>query len=463
MSDRETTPQSDSGWGRPGARRGTRRRSLALALGIYLGVSLGYFLFAAPETLLQHTHSNHFALLAESWIDGRLDLGGPPPDYTGLNDFARHEGRWYVAFPPFPAVLLLPVVAWAGNAERVRDGQFFVWLAGIAPALLFLVLEALRRAGRSRRACSHNAALAGAFAFGTVYFFSSVQGTVWYAAHVVGTALLLLYVLAALDARSPTLAGIALGLAFLTRAPLLGAFPLFVAEALRVSAAPRSGPAPRTLIRALVELGERCRYGALLRRLTLFSVPVVIATVLAGAHNHLRFGSFTEPGYQYLQIAWQDRIQTWGLFHWHYLARNLGVMLTSLPYPPRPGSDDWFQINGHGLALWVTTPAFLWLLWPRTKGLLHLACWVSVAMIALPTLLYQNTGWVQFGWRFSNDYAALLLVLLAVGGRRFSIPFWVAVAVGVLVNAFGAATFNRAAASHFYFVEPTQRILYQPD
>ena len=33
----------------------------------------------------------------------------------------------------------------------------------------------------------------------------------------------------------------------------------------------------------------------------------------------------------------------------------------------------------------------------------------------------------------------------------------------LLVNAFGAATFGRTKYAGFYFVDPTQHIVYQPD
>jgi hypothetical protein len=32
-------------------------------------------------------------------------------------------------------------------------------------------------------------------------------------------------------------------------------------------------------------------------------------------------------------------------------------------------------------------------------------------------LLYQNTGWLQFGYRFSLDYVVFLVLLLAVDPR----------------------------------------------
>jgi len=409
-----------------------------IALGIYLVASLVYFLFADSALLHGHTPWNHFALLADAWRHGRLDLGGPPPAYTGSNDFSHVGGKWYVVFTPFPALLLLPIVSLVREPERVHDGQFFLWLSGVAPALLFLALEKLRRFGRSELGELGNVGLSLSFAFGSVYFFCAEQGTVWYAAHVVGAALSAAYLLFALEAERPFLAGLALGLGFATRTPLLFAAPLFVLEALRSS---------------------RTR---LLRSLLSFLTPVAAIVLLTLIHNQLRFGDPFEVGYRFLGIAWQHRIEKWGLFGYHYLGKNLGIVLSSLPFWTPSGSAP-FQINLHGLALWITTPAYLWLLWPRGTAVPHRALWITVACVALPTLLYQNTGWLQFGYRFSNDYAVFLFALLAVGGYRFGRLFRVCACVAVLINAFGAGTFGRSQYAAYYFQDNTQRIVYQPD
>ena len=383
-----------------------------IALGIYLLTSVVYFLFADSALLHGHTPWNHFALLADAWRHGRLDLGGPPPAYTGNNDFSHVGGKWYVVFPPFPALLLLPILWLVKEPERVHDGQFFLWLSGVAPALLFLALEKLRRFGRSELGELGNVGLCLSFAFGSVYFFCAEQGTVWYAAHVVGAALAAAY--------------------------LLFAAPLFVLEAVRTS---------RT---------------HLLRSLLSFAAPVSAIVLLTLVHNQLRFGDPFEVGYRFLGIAWQHRIEKWGLFGYHYLGKNLGVVLTSLPFwTPRGGAP--FQINVHGLALWITTPIYLWLLWPQRTAVPQRALWITVACVALPTLFYQNTGWVQFGYRFSNDYAVFLFALLAVGGYRFGRLFRVCACAAVLVNAFGAATFGREKYAAYYFQDNTQRIVYQPD
>src|SRR2546427_65328 len=93
---------------------GSLRRRLVLALGLYVTCTAVYFAFAPRQLLTEHSQYNHYALLADAWLHGRLDLGHPPPAYTQNNDFAEFQGRYYVSFPPFPAVILLPLVKIAG-------------------------------------------------------------------------------------------------------------------------------------------------------------------------------------------------------------------------------------------------------------------------------------------------------------------------------------------------------------
>src|SRR5688572_5355201 len=94
---------------------GERERRWKLAAVVYLVSTAVFLACAAPETLAVHTPFNHFALQAEAWLNGRLDLGGPPPGYAGMNDFSQFDGRWYVPFPPFPALLLVPSVVLSGS------------------------------------------------------------------------------------------------------------------------------------------------------------------------------------------------------------------------------------------------------------------------------------------------------------------------------------------------------------
>jgi hypothetical protein len=429
-----------------------RARRWTIAAILYTLVTVVCLAVMGRDRLATHTPYNHFALLADAWLHGRLDLGGPPPAYTGNNDFAVWEGKTYVSFPPFPALLILPAVKLLGSAERVRDGQFFACFTGLAPALLYLALDALTRSGRAKRSERDNILLASLFAFGTVYWFSSVQGTVWFAAHVIGAALAALYLLASIDARHPFLAGLAIGLGFATRTPLGFAFPFFVYEAIRSSGG--------VDVSGALRLSNVSR-PKLLKALSLFALPAAAILGLLFWYNDARFGDPLEFGHRLLAITWRARIERWGLFSYHYLGRNLAVILTSLPYTNVPNVP--FQINGHGLALWVTSPFYLYVLWPRRTSGTFWAIALTALFVAMPSLLYQNSGWIQFGYRFSNDFAVFLFALLALGERRFGALFWSLGLIAVLVNGFGALSFQQARWSKFYFVDPTQKILHQPD
>ena len=191
----------------------------------------------------------------------------------------------------------------------------------------------------------------------------------------------------------------------------------------------------------------------------MFALPLAAVVSIAMWHTAVRFGDPFEFGHRFLQIRWRSRIETWGLFSTHYLPRNLTVFFLSLPWLIE--SNPFVRITRHGLALWFTSPNLLWSLWPKKPDATILALWAAVLPTALCTMLYQNTGWVQFGYRFSLDYLPLLFVLVALGRRRFGVAFWSCAAFAIVVNTFGAVTFDRY--HQFYDDDPTQQVIFQPD
>jgi hypothetical protein len=134
-------------------------------------------------------------------------------------------------------------------------------------------------------------------------------------------------------------------------------------------------------------------------------------------------------------------------------------MFTLLPWLSRV--PPYVQISNHGLALWFTSPFLFWLLWPARRDGLTAFLWVTAGLAALPSLLYQNTGWVQFGYRFACDYMPILFLIIAIGGRRLGRLFWASALFAVAVNAFGAVTFGRAPM--FYPQGGAQTDFFQPD
>ncbi|MGB5504576.1 MAG: hypothetical protein WBM75_19440 [Polyangiales bacterium] len=435
-------------------------RRWALPLVIFVLCS-GLYGATAAGRLLRPSPNNHYVHVAKAWLQGRLDIGGDPP---GTNDWACFdtldrgpcpEGRysfsgpdaeryrWYVSFPPLPAILLLPFVAVFGLGTL--DALFWVLFAGLGPMVLFLVLRFLRESGQSQRSVRDDLLVTALFAVGSVYYFVAVQGTVWFAAHVVATTFVCMYLFFSLDARRPAAAGFALGLAFLCRPATLLLAPFFLVQA--VSAGKEQG---RRTSSATARV---------LHAFAIFALPLALILAATMWHNAARFGDPFEFGHRFLQIRWRSRIETWGLFSTHYLPRNLTVFFLSVPW--LMSTSPFVRISRHGLALWFSSPNLLWSLWPKKLDPTTLALWAGVLPAATCTLLYQNTGWIQFGYRFSLDYLPLLFVLVALSERRFGMAFLCCAVFAIVVNTFGAVTFDRF--TQFYDDDPTQQIIFQSD
>ena len=473
-------------------------RDCKVALWLFV-VSTVIFAATAGQRLRHPSTDTHFVYQAESWLSRRLDLGGPPPhqnDWAEVETLTLKSGKtlsgqflranplrfrtlrgqteevpsteivsrskkYYVSFPPFPALAMLPLVAVFHH--RTNDVIFSVLLAGMVPALLYFLLRRLPRSAADPPEApeSLDLWLTVLFGFGSVFYFSAVQGQVWFTAHVVASLLCLLYLLCLWPLR-PWACGFLCGALFLTRPQMASVGLLFVAESLRDAIGTSSYP-------TLSDLRSRL-LPALRRLLSTLAAFVIPAGLLAGFgmwHNLARFGRAFEFGHSYLQTMQADNIQRFGLMNYQYLPRNLATALTLLPklLPSYP----YVQVSYHGLALWFTSPALLFLLWPqrpqwssapphppivdggeRLRGL-RFVLLLTVVPIALASLLYQNSGFVQFGYRFSLDYLPLLIILLRVGSPRLadSWLFRAAVVFGVVINLLGALSFNRMP--QFYF------------
>ncbi len=335
------------------------------------------------------------------------------------------DGRWYVSFPPFPAVLMMPFVAIWGL--RFNDVWFTLVFAALNVALFYRLLRRVQEA----RAEWEHAALALILGFGTLAFCCGIRGEVWFTAETVGVTLTLLYLHAALGARHPVLAGLAVACGAITRTPLAFSAVFFVFEALSPDGPMNAGA-----------LRDPARWRKALPRLVPYALAIVAVAIPTMWANYVRFGSVSEFGHSHLYAnRVNQQIHQYGLFHYAFLERNLHAAFTRLPeiqfHPLRIG------FSGDGMSLFVTTPLFLYLLWPLEKPRLHRALWLTTALVAVPGFFYQNSGWFQFGFRFSLDYTPYLVLLLALGGRKFTGLFWAAAFAGLAVNTWGAASFNR--------------------
>jgi hypothetical protein len=102
----------------------------------------------------------------------------------------------------------------------------------------------------------------------------------------------------------------------------------------------------------------------------------------------------------------------------------------------------YIRPRADGMSLLLASPGYLIMLpalvrWWRRRLVAGAA--LAVLAIAVIDLMHFSQGWVQFGYRFSNDLAPFAMVLVALGIARLGAG-WVSlglVALSVAVNAWG--------------------------
>ena len=426
----------------------------------------GTYLGTAGARLRHHSPYNQYVYLADGWLHGRLVLAGPPPnenDWAKIDVLTLRDGRqlrgvygsrtggatdrFYplrgpqqtvpaeqiasrstirlVSFPPFPAVLMAPMVAIWGLG--FNDVVFNALWAGLNPMLLFLLLRHLRARGLSRRTDTDDLWLTAMFGVGSVYYFCSVLGQVWFSAQIVAVTLAIAFVWASLGARHPMLAGLFVALGFATRPPWLVA-PFFFWELVRS-------------IGGLAALRTREGRASFGRATLRFSIPIAVVGGILAWLNYARFENPFEFGHKFLAVQWQERMFRFGLFNYHFLPRNLAAALLLLPRV----SAHWpyIKISQHGMSLLVTSPPLAYSVLPSEPSPLRKGLWLTILATALPSLLYHSSGYIQLGYRYSLDYVIFFMVLLAVSSRPMTKLFKGLIVFSFAVNLFLAIIFDR--------------------
>jgi hypothetical protein len=332
------------------------------------------------------------------------------------------ETKYFVSFPPFPAIALMPLFLLFGY--DTNDVFLTVVNAALNALLLFCLLQTLSLRGLSRRSAKENLFLSVLFTFGTVNLFSAIRGEVWFTALILGITLQTLFILAGTDARHPFLAGVALALGMATRTPIAFGFVFFALELFR--------DGDRFVWRG---------FPYLFKKGLAFAVPILAVGALLAIYNYARFENPFEFGHTFLAGGTRPSIREHGLFSFWFLKNNLAAAVTNPPVIDT--FSPFIHITRHGLSLLFTSPFLLYLLWQRNFPLYARNLAVAALFVALPSLFYQNTGWAQFGWRFALDFMPFLFAMLAVSSRQFTKGFLVLCIYAFLINALGAITFDR--------------------
>jgi hypothetical protein len=451
---------------------------------IAIGAGLIVLAFAAYWLPGSDRCYNHFVWQALAFLDGRAAIEWPVTgpfcngssndwmqDVYPLSELNGSPTGALLPFPPLPAILLVPFVAIWGLATDIRAVS--VLFGVIDVGLAWWMLGRLPVSRRIRLATTIF------FAFGTVFWYAAQLGTNWFFAHVcaVGFALLSIGVALGADPAAddevemrPEPAGIARAAIDGLRRPLeLLDRRQFVAGVLfGIACTARLTIAFGAPFLMLVGGG-----GSWIRRSASAGLGAAIPVALLLAYNLATTGHVFHPGYEYQYEKEATGYEVlgynpdWSIEDVRYLPQNLGIMFLSTPAilpdhevnvfgeTDEPLCTDPDADRGLfdrdcpvavpraiGMSILLTSPAYLlagWALWSRRSRLVA-GAYLAVLAIAFVNLLHFSQGWVNFGYRFSNDFVVFALPLVALGMARRGGVGWLGVGLiglSIAINLWG--------------------------
>lgn len=367
----------------------------------------------------QYMHFNYYMYLAESFLQGKLHIENPPP---WLTEFTWHDGKRYLFYGPLPAVLLMPIVA--VFHMKLNLAHACIAVGALDVALTWVVLE---RLGVSRKVTFW---LTLIFAFGSVHYWVSEYGNNWLFSQVCALLFMLLAAVEALGKRRGVLVGLWLGASILSRNDFLLAVPFYVV-ALNM-------PKPD------------------FKQSGWFFGGLALMGGLMAWYNWARFGNPLDNGYAAGEMALVRPPH--GSVSLHYIVNMLPAYVWRGPTfqltPP------YVVMTDHGLSVFWTTPAFLFLIpaaaafinrrpatsrwglppWSAKDWWMSAGAWAALLAIAFLMLCRPADGWRNFGARYSLDYTPFIIMVLGLyfKDRLPRTLLWLAGA-SIVINVWGVA------------------------
>ncbi|HEY1088372.1 MAG TPA: hypothetical protein VGE37_11780, partial [Archangium sp.] len=406
--------------------------------------------------------------------------------------------------PWFPAVVMAPFVM--VNGYQLNDTSFGVVIGALAIALFYSLLRKLKDAEGTTTSSLDDALTAVILGFGTLFFYAAIRGEVWFSAEVMGIAFTALYARNAIGAKRPVLAGVFWSMAVLTRTPLFFTGLFFLIEVVAPNRGTRladlkafwskpggakpllqfaGGAAPLGLVAMIynqVRFGSVTEFG----HKFLFNNRVNCDIDTFGLFDVHFLTRNLDAAFLRLPTLNQNPLMlgfdAWGMSLFitlpllamcfvparepkkvlQLLGAMVGVLVASGLFqplaPPRPAVPPGQKcmlveppVGWRPIALWLVLALVLAFIaytawqWLASNDAPRLAAPVILTVLAcmVPGLAYQNTGYSQFGFRFSLDYTPYLLLLFAIGGWSLRQRVVMGTLVlGVLVNFWGAVAFR---------------------
>lgn len=402
--------------------------------------------------------TNYWSYLAEAFLDGRTDIKECPP-YSDCHDLVFFEGKKYLYWAPVPAFVYLPIVAKMGT--QTPDLLIASIFGAINIGLFSLFLFYFSKFFRLQIRFLENQIWTLFWGMGTVHFYMSMNGTVWYIAQVLAQSFLLLgFIFLLKNPRNKwnlLWSGLSLALAIYTRNNLI--FALLFAFSILI---------PRYLLPERQHIFEKWKMK--IGHLILFISPFLLASLLNLYYNFIRFGDAFENGLNYHKMdpGYQVNFDMHGYFSWKYIVSNFWIEVLK---PPKWTNDfPFFDIeNGFGFGFLWASPMLIFFI-PATflffkKGIKNrnlisiqnifkyqkvsamLGNYLALFGISIVIFSVMGPGWKQFASRYSLDYQLFLMIPILFFFEKWKSNKWITslafilLLLSVYMNYFGARIF----------------------
>ncbi len=372
----------------------------------FVCISIGLFFFIVSMQLAQWLNNwkqpnpdNMFILLAYSFLHGKLYI--LPTLLAGTHDLVLNNQHWYVPFPPFPVILMLPFVAIWG-IQAFNFTAFSLVLGALAVVVIYLVIDQLIRLGWIKLSRSGAIWLTGLFAFGTVFWWLSIHVTAGFLCQVVTVLGCGLAFLSALRKYSPWVAGACLTMAILSRPNVFVLWPALLGITIQLNL-----------------IDEKVDWRHVFKWSVFSAIPVVLGVGLLISYNYVRFGNFLDFGYATLNGSefLMEKVQEYGVWNIHYVPFNLHSMYLALPQ--LTAQCKYYLPRGYGMSILMTTPALIYVLRKFKITWWTGGCWFSILLSIALLAMYSNNGAIQYGYRYVMDFIVPVIMIIAfnVGGK----------------------------------------------
>ncbi|MBK8269840.1 MAG: DUF2029 domain-containing protein [Planctomycetes bacterium] len=359
-----------------------------------------------------------FIALAQAFIRGEMTFQIEPGSNLRTLELIPSDtsDRFYCAYPPLPAVLLVPFVLLVGTSFTVA---FSTRALSVAAVLLIdaCLARLPRRLGLQEPTPTVRFCFTTCFSFGTMVWPNADMAGDWHLAHIVALVAMLLALLEYAGKERGFWLGVFVALAMLSRPTTALTCSFFAFEAIR-----------RKNWRGFA---------------TLLIGPVAAVAILA-LYNQARFGSPFDFAYDRMILTGDGErlMREHGQFNLAYVSRNLFWFFAAPPAVMRSGEFPWLGYDPRGMSLLISSPIFLYALvavarkFRSDRVVQHAA--ISILLVLIPLLLYFNTGYWQLGHRFGMDYLPLLIVLSIIGTKfRFTGITFALMALSILIHSVG--------------------------